>query len=102
MQAGGTWHKLDYYGGFDALRSSNALPQDEYHMNTEAVNLGYSISSATSLRVTARNTDAAVGLPGAYNFTALTNDGKQSDRTYLRNDREPDVPSRGTTWCATD
>ncbi len=80
VQAGGTWHKLDYYGGFDALRSSNALPQDEYHMNTEAVNLGYSISSATSLRVTARNTDAAVGLPGAYNFTALTNDGKQSDQ----------------------
>jgi iron complex outermembrane receptor protein/vitamin B12 transporter len=84
VQAGGTWHKLDYYGGFDALRSSNALPQDEYHMNTESVNLGYAISSATSLRVTARNTDAAVGLPGAYNFTALTNDGKQSDQNiYL-------------------
>ena len=41
VQAGGTWHKLDYYGGFDALRSSNALPQNEYHLNTEAVNLGY-------------------------------------------------------------
>jgi vitamin B12 transporter len=80
VQAGGTWNKLDYYGGFDALRSSNALPQDEYHLNTESANLGYSISSATSLRVTARNTNAAVGLPGAYNFTALTNDGKQSDQ----------------------
>jgi iron complex outermembrane receptor protein/vitamin B12 transporter len=84
VQAGGTWHKLDYYGGFDALRSSNALPQDEYHMNTETANLGYAISGTTSLRVTARNTDAAVGLPGAYNFTALTNDGKQSDQNiYL-------------------
>lgn len=84
VQAGGTWHRLDYYGGFDALRSSNALPQDEYHLNTEAVNLGYALSSATSLRVTARNANAAVGLPGAYNFNALTNDGKQSDQnTYL-------------------
>jgi vitamin B12 transporter len=84
VQAGGTWHKLDYYGGFDALRSSNALPQDEYHLNTESVNLGYALSGTTSLRVTARNTNAAVGLPGAYNFNALTNDGKQSDQNiYL-------------------
>ncbi len=84
VQAGGTWHKLDYYAGFDALRSSNALPQNEYHLNTETVNLGYAISSATSLRVTARNADAAVGLPGPYSFTWLANDGKQSDQnTYL-------------------
>lgn len=84
VQAGGTFRKLDYYGGFDALRSSNALPQAEYHLNTESVNLGYAISSATSLRVTARNANAAVGLPGPYNFTALTNDGKQSDQNiYL-------------------
>jgi vitamin B12 transporter len=84
VQAGGTWHKLDYYGGFDALRSSNAIPQDEYHLNTETVNLGYALSGSTSLRVTARNADAAVGLPGPYQFTWLANDGKQSDQnTYL-------------------
>lgn len=84
VQLGGTWHKLDYYGGGDALRSSNALPNDKFHLNTEAVNLGYAISSATSLRLTARNADAAVGVPGAYNFNALTNDVKQSDQNiYL-------------------
>jgi iron complex outermembrane receptor protein/vitamin B12 transporter len=84
VQAGGTWRKLDYYGGFDALRSSNTIPQDEYHLNTESANLGYALSGTTSLRVTARNTNAAVGLPGPYNFTALTNDGKQSDQNiYL-------------------
>jgi iron complex outermembrane receptor protein/vitamin B12 transporter len=84
VQAGGTWRRLDYYGGFSALRSSNALPQDEYHLNTEVVNLGYAINSTTSLRATARNADAAVGLPGPYNFFALTNDGKQSDQNlYL-------------------
>ncbi len=84
IQVGGTLRRLDYYGGFSALRSSNALPQDQYHLNTEAANLGYAISSATSLRLTARNTNAAVGLPGAYNLFALTNDGKQSDQNlYL-------------------
>ncbi len=80
VQAGGTFRRLDYYGGFSALRSSNALPQDEYHLNTETANLGYAITSATSLRLTARHTDAAVGLPGAYNLYAVTNDGKQSDQ----------------------
>ena len=84
VQLGGTWRKLDYYTGFSALRSSNALPQDEYHLNTEVANLGYALGSSTSLRVTARNADAAVGLPGPYNFFALTNDGKQSDQNlYL-------------------
>ena len=84
VQAGGTLRRLDYYGGFDALRSSNAIPQNEYHLNTETANLGYAISGATSLRVTARNANAAVGLPGPYQFTWLANDGKQSDQnTYL-------------------
>jgi vitamin B12 transporter len=84
VQAGGTLSRLDYYGAFSALRSSNALPQDEYHLNTEAVNFGYAVSTATSLRATARYTDAAVGLPGAYDLYALTNDGKQSDQNlYL-------------------
>jgi vitamin B12 transporter len=84
VQAGGTWSKLDYYGGFSAFRSSNALPNDEYHLNTESANLGYAINSNTTVRVTGRNSDAAVGLPGAYNFYGLTNDGKQSDQdTYM-------------------
>ena len=80
VQLGGTLSKLDYYAGLSALRSGNAEPQDEYHLNTEAVNLGYAVSGATSLRVTARNTNAAVGLPGAFNFYGITNDGKQSDQ----------------------
>jgi iron complex outermembrane receptor protein/vitamin B12 transporter len=84
VQAGGTWSKLDYYGGFSAFRSSNALANDEYHLNTESANLGFAINSTTTVRLTGRNSDAAVGLPGAYNFYGLTNDGKQSDQdTYM-------------------
>ncbi len=84
VQAGGTWSKLDYYGGFSAFRSSNALANDEYHLNTEAANLGYALNATTTVRLTGRNSDAAVGLPGAYNFYGLTNDAKQSDQdTYM-------------------
>jgi vitamin B12 transporter len=84
LQAAGTHRTLDYYGGFSAFRSSNALPQDEYHLNTEAANLGWSPTSDTTVRITGRNADAAVGLPGAYDFFGLTNDGKQSNQdTYM-------------------
>ncbi len=92
VQAGGTWHKLDYYGGFDALRSSNALPQDEYHLNTESVNLGYAISSATSL---ARDGSQY----GCCSWTARrvqlyrADQRRQAERPEhlsFRNDREPD------------
>ncbi len=84
VQVGGTHRTLDYYGGFSAFRSSNALPNDEYHLNTESANLGWSPTSSTTVRVTGRNSDGAVGLPGAYNLFGLTNDGKQSDQdTYM-------------------
>ncbi len=84
LQGAGTWHKLDYYGAASALRSSNTLPQDEYHLNSEVANLGYALNASTLFRVTARNANAAVGVPGPYNFQALTNDGKQSDQNvYL-------------------
>ncbi len=84
IQVGGTHRTLDYYGGYSALRSSNALPNNEFHLNTAAANLGWSPTSATTVRVTARNGTSAVGLPGAYNLFGLTNDGKQSNQdTYL-------------------
>jgi vitamin B12 transporter len=79
-QLGGTYKRLDYYGGFDAFQSDNDLKMDEYHDYTATANLGYAISSATQLRVTARNSDAAVGTPGAFNFYGIANAGKQSDQ----------------------
>ena len=79
-QLGGTYKRLDYYGGFDGFQSDNDLKMDEYHDYTATANLGYAISSATQLRVTARNSDAAVGTPGAFNFYGIANAGKQSDQ----------------------
>jgi vitamin B12 transporter len=83
-QLGGTYKRLDYYGGFDAFQSDNAIKMNEYHDDTASGNLGYAISSATQLRVTARNSDAAVGTPGAFNFYGIADAGKRSNQdTYL-------------------
>ena len=79
-QLGGTYKRLDYYAGFDAFQSDNDLKMDEYHDDTATANLGYAFSGATQFRVTARNSDAAVGTPGAFNFYGIANAGKQSNQ----------------------
>lgn len=80
VQLGGTHRALDYYGGFSDLQTQNSVPQSEYHNIMESANLGYAWSSATTLRVTARNADIATGLPNAYQFYQIANDAKQSDQ----------------------
>jgi len=80
VQLGGTFHKLDYYGTFGDFQTQNSVANDEYHNITEAVNLGFAPTGATSIRVTARNADIATGLPGAYAFYGMSNVGKQSDQ----------------------
>jgi vitamin B12 transporter len=80
LQVGGTHNAIDYYGGFDAFQSDNSLKMDEFHDDTANANLGYALTSATQLRVTARNSDAGVGTPGAFNFYGIANAGKRSDQ----------------------
>ena len=83
-QLGGTQKRLDYYGGFDAFQSDNSLKMDEFHDDTATANLGYALTAATQLRVVARNSDAAVGTPGAFNFYGIADAGKRADQdTYL-------------------
>ncbi len=79
-QVGGTHKKFDYYGGFEAFQSDNSLKMDEFHDDTGSVNLGYTFTSATQLRVTASNSDAATGTPGPFNFYGIANAGKQSNQ----------------------
>ena len=76
----GAYSKLDYYGAFSRFDSSNALPNDEYHSATTAVNLGYNIFTNTQARFTLRNADSATGLPQAHDFYGISADGKQSDQ----------------------
>jgi vitamin B12 transporter len=79
-QLGGTHKKFDYYGGFDAFQSDNSIKIDEFHDDTASANLGYALTSATQLRVLARNSDAAVGTPGPFNFYGIANAGKRANQ----------------------
>jgi vitamin B12 transporter len=80
VTVGGTYSKLDYFGAFSRYDTSNALPNDEFHATTEAANIGYSFNGNADVRFTIRNTDAAQGLPGAYDFYNITNTAKQGDQ----------------------
>ena len=83
-QLGGTYKRLDYYGGFEAFQSDNSVKMDEFHDDTGSANLGYAFTSATQIRVTASNSDAATGTPGPFNFYGIANAGKRSNQdTYL-------------------
>ena len=83
-QLGGTHKKFDYYGGFDAFQSDNSIKMDKFHDDTASANLGYALTSATQLRVLARNSDAAVGTPGPFNFYGIANAGKRANQdVYL-------------------
>jgi len=82
-QLAGMKRKLDYYGGFSSLNTHNAMPNDGYHDDTGVANLGWSWSAKTEIRITARNSDSATGIPsanGGYSFNGLANDGKQLDQ----------------------
>ncbi|HEX3660680.1 MAG TPA: TonB-dependent receptor [Acidobacteriaceae bacterium] len=87
VQLGGMKRKLDYYGGYSNLQMPNSIPNDSYHNDSEAANLGWSWSAKTQLRVTGHNTNSATGVPsgnGGYSFYGIANDGKQLDQdTYM-------------------
>lgn len=77
---GGTYAKLDYFGAFSRFDTRNALPNDKFHAATAAANIGYSFSGNADVRFTIRNTDAAQGLPGPWDFYSITNTAKQGDQ----------------------
>ncbi|MES2391249.1 MAG: TonB-dependent receptor [Acidobacteriota bacterium] len=77
---GGTVQKLDYFGAFSRLDTSNALPMARYHATTGAINVGYDINGNTQARLTIRNGDAVQGLPGAYDFNNVATNGRQADQ----------------------
>jgi iron complex outermembrane receptor protein/vitamin B12 transporter len=77
---GGVLQKLDYFGAFSRLDTSNALQLDRYHAQTSAANLGYSINGNTQARFTIRNTDAVQGIPGPHDFQGVSSNNRQGDQ----------------------
>jgi len=80
VNASGTLDRLDYFGAFSRMDTSNALAKDRFHDATSAVNLGYDFNGNTTLRFTIRNSDSATGLPGPHDFFGISNNGKQADQ----------------------
>jgi vitamin B12 transporter len=83
VELAGMKRKLDYYGGFSSLETGNSIPMDQYHDDTAVANVGWSWSAKTEIRVTARNSVSATGVPaanGGYSFDGIANDGKQLDQ----------------------
>ncbi len=76
----GAHQRLDYYGVFGRLDTSNALALDKYHSATSAANIGYNITPGIQARFTIRNAVSATGLPNAHDFFGISNDAKQSDQ----------------------
>ena len=89
VQVGGTWSKLDYYGGFSAFRSSNSLRNDEYHLNTESANLGYALGANTTVRITGRKQRCGRRSAGCLQFLQDHQRWQtvRPGHVYVRNDR---------------
>lgn len=83
-QLGGTRNKADYYTAFGDYKTTNSVASDSYHDVTSVANIGYALTTATTLRLTTRNSDSATGAPGQYAFTRTPTNQKQSDQNlYL-------------------
>lgn len=92
----GTYGKADYYTAFSRFDSSNALPHDRFHAATSAGNLGYHFGANTSVRGTARYAVTAAGLPGAFDFQGVAQNGKQADQDLYLSGVIDDT--RGSGW----
>ncbi|UWZ81903.1 TonB-dependent receptor [Occallatibacter riparius] len=76
----GAHGKLDYLGTYSWLQTSNALPNDQHHMGAAAGNLGYQLNAKTQIRGTAHYNVAATGIPNAWDFYGVADDGTQKDQ----------------------
>jgi iron complex outermembrane receptor protein/vitamin B12 transporter len=72
--------KLDYLGAYSQLQTANDLPNDEYHVVTTAVNLGWQISGSTLLRATLHYGVDSTGVPNAWDFYHVADDATQKDQ----------------------
>jgi iron complex outermembrane receptor protein/vitamin B12 transporter len=72
--------KLDYLGTYSWLQTANDLPNDEHHMGAAAGNLGWQLNAKTMIRGTAHYNVAATGIPNAWDFYHVADNGTQKDQ----------------------
>ncbi len=80
VSLGGTFNRLDYFGAFGRVDTSNDIALDEYHSGTSAMNIGYDFNGNTQMRFTIRNADSVEGVPGALAFQGVSQSNRQADQ----------------------
>jgi iron complex outermembrane receptor protein/vitamin B12 transporter len=76
---GGKWKQADYFADFSRLDSSNGIPNDRFHIATEAGNFGWSLFSNSSLRATVHHDQVSGGKPNAILLYGIADDAKQAN-----------------------
>jgi vitamin B12 transporter len=76
----GARNKLDYYGGFSWLQSSNSLPNSQFHVATTTGNFGYHPITNIGVRGTIHYGVDATGVPNAWQFYHVAADSKEGDQ----------------------
>ncbi len=79
-ELGGSRKHLDYFGAFSRFDSSNAVPNDRYHLSTAAGNVGYQLRATLAFRGTLRSGTSAVGVPGPFLLYGLSSQATQKDQ----------------------
>ena len=80
FEIAGAHSKIDYLGAFSWLQTSNALPNDEYHVATTAANVGWAPSGNTQVRATLHYGADASGVPNAWDFHHIADVATQKDQ----------------------
>ncbi len=81
---GGAFRQLDYFSEFTRFDTGNSIPNDTFHNGTYAGNFGWTPNATTDVRITARHTTTAVGVPNAIEFFAIPDDSFQREQdTYI-------------------
>ncbi len=76
----GARNKLDYFGGFSWLQTSNSLPNSQFHAATATGNFGWQPRTSTQLRGTVHYGVDATGVPNAWQFYHVAADEKEGDQ----------------------
>ncbi len=81
---GGAYKTLDYFSAFSVINTRNSEPDDSFHNDTYAGNLGWTPKPGTSLRLTVRHIANHVAAPNAIELYAIPDAAGQKDLdTYV-------------------
>jgi vitamin B12 transporter len=79
-EVAGARKKIDYFGAYSWLQTSNSILNDQFHVGTAVANLGWQPVSTIQVRGTVRYGVSATGVPNAYTFYGITDQAKESDQ----------------------